>query len=163
MKTETVSGLEEWQGAFQRLCQRLGKYFGRSETRERVGRYLLGLLSNTERKNSWQIAESVYERGPQGMQRLLNSAEWDVAGVRDELRAYVIEQLGEPDGILIADETGFLKKGITSVGVARQYSGAQVFVGHPGIVIALAWGPGEDIVISGHHIGSLQWWDLRGW
>src|SRR5205823_8933678 len=76
-----------------------------------------------ERKNSWQIAETIHEYGPQRMQRLLNTAEWDVEGVRDELRKYVAEQLGETDGILIIDETGFLKKGDKSAGVARQYSG----------------------------------------
>ena len=59
MNTETARGLEAWQSAFQQLCRRLGKHFGRSETRERVGRYILGLLSDTERKNGWQIAESV--------------------------------------------------------------------------------------------------------
>lgn len=123
MNTEIGSRVEAWQSAFQELCHRLGQHFERSEPRERVGRYLLGLLSNAERKNGWQIAENVYERGPQGMQRLLNAAVWDVEAVRDELRAYVIEQLGVPDGVLIVDETGFVKKGLTSVGVARQYSG----------------------------------------
>jgi SRSO17 transposase len=123
MNTETASGLEVWRSAFQELCQRLGKHFGRSETRERVERYVLGLLSDMERKNGWQIAEKMYERSPQGMQRLLKAAVWDVEAVRDELRAYVIEQLGAPDGVLIADETGFVKKGMASVGVARQYSG----------------------------------------
>ena len=60
---------------------------------------------------------------PDGMQRLLRRADWDVDGVRDDVRAYVVEHLGDPDGVLIADDTGFLKKGTRSAGVQRQYSG----------------------------------------
>jgi len=80
-------------------------------------------LDRVERKNGWQLAEHLGEAGPQGVQRLLNGAEWDADAVRDDLRAYVVEHLGAPDGVLIVDETGFLKKGTKSVGVQRQYSG----------------------------------------
>src|SRR5258708_2857234 len=139
MNTETAGGLEVWRSTFQEICQRLGKHFGRSEARERVGRYLLGLLSDVERKNGWQIAEKMYELGPQGMQRLLNATVWDVEAVRDELRAYVIEQLGEPDGVLIADETGFVKKGLTSVGVTRQYSGTAGRIENQQVGVFLAY------------------------
>ena len=82
-----------------------------------------GLMSALPRKNGWQVAEQAGEKTPDGMQRLLNAAAWDVEGVRDELRDYVIEGLGTPEGILVVDETGFLKKGRHSVGVKRQYSG----------------------------------------
>jgi SRSO17 transposase len=82
-----------------------------------------GLLGPVERKNGWQLAEYLDETGPQGVQRLLNAADWDVEAVRDDLRAYVIEHLGDASGVLIVDETGFLKKGTKSAGVARQYSG----------------------------------------
>jgi SRSO17 transposase len=82
-----------------------------------------GLLSPIERKNGWQVAEYLGEPGPQGVQRLLNAADWDADAVRDDLRAYVIEHLGHDGGVLIVDETGFLKKGTKSAGVARQYSG----------------------------------------
>lgn len=112
-----------WDKAFDYLHQHLFAHFRRSETRCRVRYYLLGLLSMAERKNSWQLAETMHEGGPQGMQRLLNSAHWDPDAVRDELRTYIVEQLGHPDGVLVLDETGFLKKGIHSAGVARQYSG----------------------------------------
>jgi SRSO17 transposase len=88
-----------------------------------VKRYLAGLLDRVERKNGWQLAEHLGEAGPQGVQRLLNAADWDVDAVRDDLRVYVTEHLGDPDGVLIVDETGFLKKGTKSVGVQRQYSG----------------------------------------
>jgi SRSO17 transposase len=88
-----------------------------------VRRYLDALLAPVERKNGWQLAEHLGESGPQGVQRLLNAADWDVDAVRDDLIAFVAEQLGDPDGVLIVDETGFLKKGTKSVGVQRQYSG----------------------------------------
>src|SRR5664279_2389795 len=102
--------IKGWRKSFNVLCARLARHFVRSEPREQVQRYMLGLLSKAERKNSWQVAEIRHEYGPQRMQRLLNTAEWDVEAVRDELRSYVAEQLGEADGILIIDETGFLKK-----------------------------------------------------
>jgi SRSO17 transposase len=97
--------------------------FARSEPRARAREYLSGLVAGLERKNGWTLAERAGEASPDGMQRLLRWADWDVDGVRDDLRAYVIEQLGEPGGVLIADETGFIKKGIRSAGVQRQYSG----------------------------------------
>ncbi len=106
------------------LHQRIAHRFARSEAREHVRRYLVGLLGRVERKNGWQLAEATGERDPQGVQRLLNAAKWDADEVRDDLREYVVEHLGDPEtGVLIVDETGFLKKGGKSVGVARQYTG----------------------------------------
>lgn len=105
------------------LSERITPRFGRAEVRNRVGRYLRGLLASVERKNGWQVAEELGEPNVHGVQRLLAEADWDEEAVRDDLRAYVIEHLGEADGILAVDETGFLKKGKKSAGVARQYSG----------------------------------------
>src|SRR6266446_4161047 len=105
------------------LTGRIGAYFRRAEVRRRVGRYLQGLLASVERKNGWQMAEELGEANAHGVQRLLEEADWDEEGVRDELRTYVSEHLGAADGILVVDETGFLKKGKKSAGVARQYSG----------------------------------------
>src|SRR2546425_3032642 len=105
------------------LVVRIGSYFRRAEVRRRVGRYLQGLLASVERKNGWQMAEELGEANAHGVQRLLEEADWDEEGVRDELRTYVSEHLGAADGILVVDETGFLKKGKKSAGVARQYSG----------------------------------------
>jgi SRSO17 transposase len=102
---------------------RIGPHFHRAEARSRAGRFLQGLLAPLERKNGWQLAEALSERGPRGVQRVLGEADWDEEAVRDELRAYVIEHLGERGGVLVVDETGFVKKGKKSVGVARQYSG----------------------------------------
>jgi len=113
-----------WAVALGELHERVGHRFARSEARERVKRYLLGLLGQVERKNGWRLAGAIGERDPQGAQRLLNSAKWDADAVRDDLKEYVVEHLGDEEtGILIVDETGFLKKGEKSVGVARQYTG----------------------------------------
>jgi SRSO17 transposase len=113
-----------WSRALGALHERVGHRFARSEARERVKRYLVGLLGRVERKNGWQIAEAIGERDPQGVQRLLNSARWDAEAVRDDLREYVLEHLADEEtGVLVVDETGFLKKGEKSVGVARQYTG----------------------------------------
>jgi SRSO17 transposase len=105
------------------LHERIAGRFARSEPRSRVREYVSGLVAGLERKNGWTLAKWAGEVSPDGMQRLLRRADWDVDGVRDDVRAYVIEQLGEPGGVLIADDTGFLKKGTRSAGVQRQYSG----------------------------------------
>jgi SRSO17 transposase len=118
--SEEIAG---WHGELEALQGRIARRFRRSEARERAKRYLAGLLDRVERKNGWQLAEHLGESGPQGVQRLLNAANWDVNCVRDDLREYVVEHLGEAAGVLIVDETGFLKKGTKSVGVQRQYSG----------------------------------------
>ncbi len=113
-----------WSSALEQLHGRIARRFARSEARERVGRYLSGLLERVERKNGWQLAEVIGEADPQGVQRLLNSAKWDAEEVRDDLRDYVVEHLGDDEsGVLIVDETSFLKKGDKSVGVASQYAG----------------------------------------
>lgn len=105
------------------LSEQIAPRFKRAEVRNRVGRYLRGLLASVERKNGWQMAEELAEANAHGVQRLLAEADWDEEAMRDDLQAYVIEHLGEAGGILVVDETGFLKKGKKSVGVARQYSG----------------------------------------
>src|SRR5918994_6148683 len=118
--SEAIAG---WRGGLDALHDRIGHRFRRAEARARAKRYLAGLLDQVERKNGWQLAEHLGEAGPQGVQRLLNAADWDVDAVRDDLRSYVTEHLGDPAGVLIVDETGFLKKGTKSVGVQRQDSG----------------------------------------
>lgn len=112
-----------WRAGLEAVQQRIGPRFARAEPRERVGRYLAGLLSPVERKNGWQLAEQAGEARPYGMQRLLAGAKWDADAVRDDLRGYVVEHLGDPRAVLVVDETGFLKQGSKSVGVKRQYSG----------------------------------------
>ena len=119
-----LAAVEQWPDALGKLHARVARRFLRPEVRERARRYLAGLLGRVERKNGWQLAEQMGELGPQGAQRLLNAARWDADAVRDDLREYVVEHLGdEQSGVLVVDETGFLKKGEKSVGVARQYTG----------------------------------------
>jgi SRSO17 transposase len=114
---------EDLAGALEAIHVRLRPRFDRAEPRRRARVYLRGLLGEVERKNGWQLAEAAGEATPYGMQRLLAGAGWDAEAARDDLRAFVVERLGDADGVLIVDETGFLKKGVRSVGVARQYSG----------------------------------------
>src|SRR5690348_5324141 len=112
-----------WRDGLAAVQARIAPRFKRPEARARAGRYLAALLGPVERRNGWQLAEAVGERSPDGVQRLLRTARWDADAVRDDLRAYVVEHLGDPAAVLVLDETGFLKKGPKSVGVARQYSG----------------------------------------
>lgn len=115
--------LDSWVAGLDELFARVAGRFGRVEPRRQARAYLTGLLAPVERKNGWQLAEAAGDATPDKMQRLLNAARWDPHEVRDDLRAYVVEHLGDPDGVLIVDETGFLKQGNRSVGVQRQYSG----------------------------------------
>jgi SRSO17 transposase len=119
----TASIMAGGQAYMADVARRLAPYFTRSQSRHRAQAYRQGLLSAAERKNSWQVAEVCGESTPYGFQYLLSRADWDANAVRDELRRYVIQHLGDPNGVLVLDETGFLKKGAHSAGVARQYSG----------------------------------------
>jgi SRSO17 transposase len=118
-----IEEVQGWAAGLGELHAQIAGRFARAEPRRRVLAYLRGLLGSVGRKNGWQLAEHAGERTPDGMQRLLATADWDPDLVRDDLRAYVVEHLGDVGGVLVADETGFLKKGTTSVGVQRQYSG----------------------------------------
>ena len=126
----TLSGLKttpthvaSWAYELTQLHHRLAPRFARPEPRRRALLYLQGLLSATERKNGWQLAEQARQATPYGMQRLLSQAVWDDDLVRDDLRDYVYEHLGAQWAILVIDETSFLKRGSKSAGVAVQYCG----------------------------------------
>jgi SRSO17 transposase len=128
-----------WADGLVELHERIGGRFGRVEPRRRALAYLQGLLSQVERKNSWWLAEQAGELTPDGMQRLLNGSGWDADGVRDDLRDYVVEQLGDPDAVLVLDETGFVKKGDRSAGVARQYTGTAGRIENAQVGVFLAY------------------------
>jgi SRSO17 transposase len=119
----TAGQVAGWAGELTAVADRIGRHFARSEPRQRAAGYIRGLLGDAQRKNGWQLAEHLGDPTPDGVQHLLARADWDADAVRDELLGYVRERLGHPNGVLIVDETGFLKKGSKSVGVARQYSG----------------------------------------
>lgn len=112
-----------WQQEFKSLVKRIYPRFARSESRKQVSQYLQGLMSQVERKNGWQLAESLGQSTPYNIEQFLYRAQWSADEVRDDLRAYVVEQLGDAGAVLVIDETGFLKKGNQSVGVQKQYCG----------------------------------------
>jgi SRSO17 transposase len=111
-----------WSESFNELFAQVAGVFSNAAVRRHGRAYVLGLLSHTERKNSWWLAEFAGDASPDGMQRLLNFSPWDQDACRDAVCRYVMRQFGDPGGVLAVDETGFLKKGRMSAGVARQYT-----------------------------------------
>jgi SRSO17 transposase len=140
--------LAAWAGGLDGLFARVAGRFFRPEPRRRARAYVRGLLAPLAGKNGWTLAEVAGDATPDGMQRLLNAATWDADGVRDDLRGYVVEHLGEPGGVLIVDETGFLKKGVKSAGVQRQYSGTAGRIENCqlGVFLAYATGTGRTLI-----------------
>jgi SRSO17 transposase len=114
---------EGWREDLECLFSYISRHFGRIDRQRHAWEYLLGLLSPVERKNGWQLAEAAEHATPYSLQHLLDRAPWDADAVRDDLAEYVVQELGDSNGVLVVDETGFLKKGAHSVGVQRQYSG----------------------------------------
>src|SRR5437762_10264724 len=103
----TARQVAEWADELTAVGERIGRRFARSEPRRRAAGYIRGLLGQTERKNGWQLAEALGDPTPDGVQHLLARADWDADAVQDDLLAYVAEHLGDPDGVLVVDETGF--------------------------------------------------------
>jgi SRSO17 transposase len=118
-----VAEVEGWAQEFSQVEALLGPRFGRREPRARAVGYVRSLMAPLERKNGWTISEATGARSPDSVQWLLSGADWDPDLLRDDLRRWVAEELGDPDGVLVIDDTGFLKKGTKSAGVQRQYSG----------------------------------------
>ena len=118
-----MSVMEIWQQEFKDLLKRIGPRFARLGSRRQAGQYLQGLLSQMPRKNGWQLAETLGHSSPYALQQFLYRAKWEADEVRDDLRSYVVEHLGDVEGVLVIDETGFIKKGTHSVGVQVQYCG----------------------------------------
>jgi SRSO17 transposase len=137
-----------WADELERVNARIAPRFGRVEPRRRALAYLRGLLAPIERKNGWQLAEAAGDHTPDGMQDFLQRMRWDADQVRDDLRAYVVEHLGEPGGVLVLDETGFVKKGVKSVGVQRQYSGTAGRIENCqiGVFLAYAGSKGQALI-----------------
>lgn len=141
---ETVRTWAVWLTEVER---RIMPRFARREARHRVWAYLRGLLSPVERKNGWQVAEAVGDTTPYGLQHLLGRAQWDATEVCKDLRASVVEHLGDPHAVLVIDETGFLKKGQHSAGVARQESGTAGRVEHCQIGVFLTYASSQGHVV----------------
>jgi SRSO17 transposase len=145
VEAESVLG---WRDELTALTDRLGALFVRPEPRRQMGLYLQGLLSGAQRKNGWQLAEQIGDARPWRTQRVLSHVQWDQDAARDICRDYVIEHIGSPDGVLVVDETGFLKKGTHSAGVAPQYSGTagRVENGQIGVFLAYASRKGHALI-----------------
>jgi SRSO17 transposase len=135
----SIDDLRSWADRLEEVQVRLAPYFERAEPRQRAMAYIRGLVSITERKNGWQLAELAGEATPDGMQRLLNTAKWDADRVRDDLQEYILTHLADPEAVLVVDETGFLKKGTKSVGVAAQYTGTVGKIANSQIGVFLAY------------------------
>ena len=138
-----------WLVIFDDLMLGIGSRFGRVEPRRRARAFVLGLLAGLPRANCWTIAEQAGDATPAGMQHLLSRACWDADGVRDDIRGYVGEHLGDPDGMLVVDETGDVKKGSTTAGVQRQYTGTAGRTGNAQVAVYLTYaGQGGHALID---------------
>ncbi len=133
------AGVLAWREELAALEAKLGELSVRAEPRRQAGLYLEGLLSAVKRKNGWQLAEQIGDARPWRTQRVLSHVLWDQDAARDLCRGYAVEHLGAADGVLIVDETGFLKKGEHSAGVARQYSGTAGRIENAQIGVFLAY------------------------
>jgi SRSO17 transposase len=128
-----------WQAGLDELLGRVSGRFGRVEPRRRARALVLGLLADLPSKNCWTIAEHTGQATPDGLQHLLAGAVWDHDGVRDDVRDYLVEHLADPGAVLVVDETGDLKKGTHTVGVARQYTGTAGKVDNAQVAVYLAY------------------------
>ncbi|MFI6673114.1 IS701 family transposase, partial [Streptomyces sp. NPDC050481] len=144
---------------FNQVMARIARRFQRVEPRATAHAFVLGLLSGVERKNCWGLAEQAGHARPGPMQRLLRSARWDADEVRDDIRAYVFEHLGADDGVLIVDETGFLKKGTASAGVQRQYTGTAGRIENTqvGVFLAYASSRGRALIDRRLYLPDASW------
>jgi SRSO17 transposase len=147
-----------WQTGLEELLGRVAGRFGRVEPRRRARAFILGLLADLPRKNCWTIAEHAGDANPDGMQHLLGRAVWDHDGVRDDVRAYLVEALGDPAAVLVIDETGDLKKGRQSVGVQRQYTGTAGRIENAQVAVYLVYA--SD---AAHALIDRELYVPRGW
>lgn len=148
-QNEWTEALHGWAADFGAFHARFAHLFARSEPRQQAAKYLRALMSDVQRKNGWQLAEALGDERPDATQRLLYHAAWDGDKARDELQQYVIENLGDDEGIGIVDETGFLKKGDKSVGVKRQYTGTAGKVENSQVAVFLSYAaPGGHVFLD---------------
>ena len=150
--------VDGWSESVEGLHARLAPHFMRTEPRRRVRAYMEGLLGRAERRNGWHLAEAAGEVTPYGMQRLVASASWDADSVRDDLRAYAGEHLGNLEAVFVVDETGFLKKGTKSAGVARQYSGTAGKIGNCQMGVFLAYTSSQDVALIDRELYLPKEW-----
>lgn len=143
---------------FDALMGRIAGRFTRTEPRRRARSLVVGLLSGLPRKNCWTIAEHAGHATPDGLQHLLARAEWDAEAVRDDVREYVVEHLGDTDAVLVVDETGDLKKGTHTVGVQRQYTGTAGRIENSQVAVYLVYA-----TAAGHAAIDRKLYIPRSW
>jgi SRSO17 transposase len=158
-----ADGHAGWSELFNEMFAQVAGEFENAGSRRRARAYVLGLLSHAERKNGWTLAEFAGDLTPDGMQRLLNFYAWDADAVRDAVCRYAVRHLGDPGAVLVADETGFLKKGKMSAGVARQYTGTagRVENAQAGVFLAYAAPDGSRALIDRELYLPQKWADDR--
>jgi SRSO17 transposase len=147
-----------WAACLDEVHAHIAGRFARSEQRQRARAYVQGLLSPIERKNGWQLAEAAGEANPYGYQELLSRALWDPDEVRDDVLDLVRAKLADPAAVVVIDETGFVKKGTKSVGVAPQYSGTAGKIGNCQIGVFLAYAAQKGQVLMDREIYLPQVW-----
>ncbi len=155
---DEVAEVTRWAEGIEQVHECIGGRFRRPEPRRRVLDYLRGLLSPVERKNGWQLAEQAGDATPDGVQRLLSTYRWDADLVRDDLKGYVMEHLGDADGVLVVDQTGFLKRGNKSVGVQRQYSGTAGRIEDSQVGVFLAYASAKGGTLLDRELYLPQVW-----
>lgn len=154
----TRRDLLRWERELERVAERFGPLLGRVEMQAQGAAYLRGLIAQVERKNGWQLAEYLGAATPKNLQHFLARSQWSADQVRDDLMQYVQEHLAEPDGVLIIDETGFLKKGTKSAGVARMYSGTAGRIENSQIGVFLAYSS-----VKGHALIDRELYLPQAW
>jgi len=147
-----------WQAGLEELLGRVAGRFGRVEPRRHARAFVLGLLADLPRKNCWTIAEHAGDPSPDAMQHLLARAVWDHDAVRDDVRAYVVEHLGDPEAVLVVDETGDLKKGTGTVGVQRQYTGTAGRVENAQVAVYLVYAGSAGHAVIDRELYLPQSW-----
>src|SRR3954449_6360775 len=150
--------LDQWRDELEQVQDRLGELFVRPEPRRQAGLYLEALLSSAERKNGWQLAEQIGDARPWRTQAVLSQALWSQDKARALCRSYVVEHVGAPDGVLVVDETGFLKKGTRSVGVARQYTGTAGRIENCQIGVFLGYGSSKGHALIDRELYLPKTW-----
>lgn len=155
---EWTEELDSWATDFEAFHARFAHLFARSEPREQAAKYMCGLMAAVKRKNGWQLAEAVGDERPDATQRLLYQARWSADAADDELVQYIIENLGDEEGIGVVDETGFLKKGDKSVGVKRQYTGTAGKVENCQVGVFLSYAvPGGHVFLDRRLYLPREW------
>ncbi len=155
---DAVGEVARWAAGIEGVPRCMAGRFHRAEPRRRALDYLKGLLAPVERKHGWQLAEQAGDATPDGVQRLWYNYRWAADLVRDDLQDYVVEHLADADGVLVVDETGFLKKGDKSVGVQRQYSGTAGRIENCQIGVFLAYASAHGRTLRDRELYLPQVW-----